>query len=98
MKATPRIKHSCKSSPTLRGRNLNHAVPVHRQCSLVADADIVSFINVDYQGKEVGNSTLTFEPQHVISNNVAFCQVQTQTSLCSLILSLETPKDVLSVA
>ena len=30
------------------------------------------------------------EPWHVISNNVAFWQVQTQTSLCSLILSSET--------
>ena len=72
MKATPRIKHSCKSSPTLRGRNHNQAVPVQDQCFLPTDADIVSFINVDYQGKELGNGTLTFEPQHVISNNVAF--------------------------
>ena len=27
----------------------------------------------------------------MISNNVAFWQVETQTSLCSLLLSLETP-------
>ena len=38
------------------------------------------------------------EPQHVISYNVAFRQVNTQTSLCSLLLSLETKKDVLLVA
>ena len=31
------------------------------------------------------------EPRHVISNNVAFWQVQTQASLCSPVLSLETP-------
>ena len=31
------------------------------------------------------------EPQHLISNNVAFWQVKTQTSLCSIHLSLETP-------
>ena len=31
------------------------------------------------------------EPWHVISNNVAFLQLKTQTSLCSLLLSLETP-------
>ena len=36
----------------------------------------------------------TFEPRHVISNNVEISQVYTQTSLCSLPLSLETPKDV----
>ena len=41
---------------------------------------------------------IIFEPRHVISNNVAFRQVQTQTSLCSLLLSLETPNDVWSVA
>ena len=40
----------------------------------------------------------TNEPWHVISNNVAFWQVLTQTSLCSLLLSLETPNDVQSVA
>ena len=40
----------------------------------------------------------TFEPRHVISNNVAFLQVQTQTSLCSPFLCLETPYDVWSVA
>ena len=33
------------------------------------------------------------EPRHVISNNVAFWQVYTQTSLYSLLLSLETPND-----
>ena len=35
---------------------------------------------------------------HVISNNVAFWQVKTQTSLCSLLFSLETSNDVQSVA
>ena len=39
-----------------------------------------------------------FEPRHVISNNVAFSQVKTQMSLCSLLLNLETPYDVRSVA
>ena len=39
-----------------------------------------------------------YEPRHVISNNVAFRQVQTQTSLCSILLSLETPSAVRSVA
>ena len=39
-----------------------------------------------------------FEPWHVISNNVAFWQVLTQTSLWSLLLSLETPNYVQSVA
>ena len=34
------------------------------------------------------------EPWHVISNNV----VKNQTSLCSLLLSLETPNDIQSVA
>ena len=38
------------------------------------------------------------EPWHVISNNVAFWQGYTQTSLCSLILSLVTPNGVQSVA
>ena len=34
----------------------------------------------------------------MISNNVAFCQVWAQKSLCSLLLSLETTNDVQSVA
>ena len=40
----------------------------------------------------------TYEPWHGISNNVAFWQVYTQMSLCSLLLILETPNDVQSVA
>ena len=40
----------------------------------------------------------TYEPRHVTSNNVVFLHVSTQTSLCSLLLSLETPNDVHSVA
>ena len=39
-----------------------------------------------------------FELRHVISNNVVFWQVKTQTSLYSLLLSLETPNAVQSVA
>ena len=38
------------------------------------------------------------EPRHVISINVVFWQLLTQTSLCSLLLSLEAPNDVQSVA
>ena len=38
------------------------------------------------------------EPRHVTSNNVVFLHLLTQTSLCSLFLSLETPNDVQSVA
>ena len=38
------------------------------------------------------------ERRHEISNNVAFLQVKTQTSLCSLLLSFETLNDVQSVA
>ena len=34
----------------------------------------------------------------MISNNVVFRKVLTQTSLCSLLLSLETPNSVQSVA
>ena len=41
---------------------------------------------------------IKFEPRHVFSNNVAFWQVYAQTSLCSLILSLEMPNDDQSVA
>ena len=39
-----------------------------------------------------------YEPWHVISNNVAFWQEQIRKSQCSLLLSLETPNDVPSVA
>ena len=39
-----------------------------------------------------------YEPWHVISNNVVFWQVMTQTSLSILLLSLETLNDVQSVA
>ena len=38
------------------------------------------------------------EPQYVISNNVAFSQAETHMSMCSLLLSLETPNGVQSVA
>ena len=38
------------------------------------------------------------EPWYVISNNLVFLQVKTQTGLCSLLLILETPTDVQSVA
>ena len=38
-----------------------------------------------------------YEPWHVISSNVVFWQVQTQTCLCSLLLSLETPNYCQSV-
>ena len=41
---------------------------------------------------------LAFEPVHEISNYVAFRHVQTRTNLCNLLLSLETPNDVRSVA
>ena len=51
-----------------------------------------------WMAKELLDEGMKFEPQHVISNNVAFWQVQTQTSLCSLLLSLETPKCVQPVA
>ena len=39
----------------------------------------------------------TYGPRHVISNNVAFRQVQAKTSLCSLPLSLKNLNDVQSV-
>ena len=42
--------------------------------------------------------SIIIEPRHVIANNVAFWQVQTQTSLCSHFLSLETQNDIRSVA
>ena len=41
--------------------------------------------------------SLITEPVHEISNNLTW-QMLTQTSLCSLLLSLETPNDVESVA
>ena len=37
---------------------------------------------------------MIFELWHVISNNVAFWQVYTQMSLCSLLLSWREPNDV----
>ena len=43
-------------------------------------------------------SLFTFEPRHMISNNVVFLQEYTQTSLCSFLLSSETPDDDQSVA
>ena len=49
--------------------------------------------------KKIYFASNTFEPWHVISNNVAFfLQMWTHTSLCSLLLSLETPNDVRLVA
>ena len=39
-----------------------------------------------------------YEPWHVISNNVAFWHVKTRANMYSLLLNLETPNDVWSVA
>ena len=36
---------------------------------------------------DMTTDTIEYEPPHVISNNVVFWQVKTQTSLCSLLLS-----------
>ena len=44
------------------------------------------------------NDLYLYEPWDVIFNNVAFWQVLTHTSLCSLLWSLETPNGVQSVA
>ena len=41
---------------------------------------------------------LEYEPRHEISNNVALWYEETQMSLCSLHLNLETPYAVRSVA
>ena len=43
-------------------------------------------------------SAQKFGPVHEISNNVALWHVKTRPSLCSLLLSLETPNGVQSVA
>ena len=43
-------------------------------------------------------SHMIYEPRHEISNNLTFWQVKTWTSLCSLLLSLESPNDASSVA
>ena len=43
-------------------------------------------------------ASLIIEPRHEISNNLTFWQVYTQRSLCSLLLGLETPSGVQSVA
>ena len=39
-----------------------------------------------------------YEPRHVIPNNATFLQVKSRTSLCSLLLRLETTNDVRAVA
>ena len=56
---------------------------------------LINFIiyHVSFQEKQQ-----QIEPRHEISDNLTFWQVQTQTSLCSLLLSLETPNSVQSVA
>ena len=57
--------------------------------------------DLDSLKQEVSESvaiSLRIEPQHVISNKVAFGQVLTQTSLCSHLLSLETQNGIQSVA
>ena len=42
-------------------------------------------------GKLHIHTMVTFEPRHAIFNYVAFLQVLSQTSLCSLLLRFETP-------
>ena len=49
---------------------------------------------IGFTDKQVAFINKTNEPWHVISNNVEFWQVKTQTSLCSFLLSLETPNHV----
>ena len=56
----------------------------------VGDMSSYSLINSD--------KYKTIEPWLLISNNLNFWQVRTRTSLCSLLLSLETPNCVQSVA
>ena len=46
----------------------------------------------------ISTSKIFFELVHEISDNVAFWHVYTRTSLCSLLLSLETQNGVQSVA
>ena len=48
--------------------------------------------------KFVCNLKLEKEPVHEISNNVTFGHVKTWMSLCSLLLTLEIPNGVQSVA
>ena len=57
--------------------------------------EYVKHVSEQWEAKE-----RQYAPRHVISNNVAFLQdlVKTQTSLCSLLLGLESPNDVQSVA
>ena len=47
---------------------------------------------------EDGFLSFLYEPVHEISNNVALWHVKTRTSICRLLLSLETPNGVQSVA
>ena len=47
----------------------------------------------NFTTKPYKTQNLHSERRHVVSNNVAFCQVSTQMSLCSLLLSLETHHD-----
>ena len=54
--------------------------------------------NIQLQQNQTKISLKTFEPVREISNNVTFCYVYTQTSLCILFLSLETPNGVQSEA
>ena len=46
----------------------------------------------------ISSGTIIIEPRHEISNKYDILTVQTPTSLCSLLLSLETPNGVQSVA
>ena len=56
------------------------------------------FLSSEYPCNDATVPENKYEPWHVISNNVAFWQVYTQTSLCSIPLSLETSNDVQSAA
>ena len=75
----------------------NHYMTVYLQGSvqgLNEPAHKILFL----KGQQSLGQAWTNEMWHAISKNVTFWQVLTQTSLCSLLISLETPNDVQSVA
>ena len=74
---------------------INMYTPINTHQVLLQWWDIHHHHHHQFSSQPIGKISASIcEPWHVISNNVAFWQVKTQTSQCSLLLSLETPNDV----
>ena len=88
----------CSEGQKLISVQNNHETVYKISCILNLDSNHLTSDKYETVITQDSGIYCIYELRHVISNNMAFWPVYTQTSLCSLLLSLETPNDVQSVA